>query len=108
MTERINISEVVTRERAIALGLAANEIGGITIKALRNEGEEYVHFTSPIQLRKHNRTVLPEKITRSVVPEGRVYIETSGVFPPTGTSELHQRADELESKLLGTPLSEAA
>lgn len=71
-------TNVVTRGEALNRAQAANELGGIVVSALKDEGEHYVHGSYS-----------------GVVPEGRVQIRVSS---GKDLSEFGKRARQLDEE----------
>jgi hypothetical protein len=73
MSEKSYHQEILTREWALAKAHAAEEVGGVAVKILANEGEPYTH--DPVS-RFSGGGLMGDlaRPYRGRVPEGHVYV----------------------------------
>lgn len=99
MSEKIyrHQTEIATRERALAMAKAAEELGDISVRVLANEGEPYTHVDSR---RSGRETFGSGKTSSGTVPEGKVFVARSGMVPTNGefSDRTRQIASELEAQ----------
>jgi hypothetical protein len=76
--------KIVTRQRAVTLGRAANTLEGVKVKVLDNEGEDYRHFHDGLGIER-------SEIVHGKVEAGHEHIE---ITPASAAGELDQAADD--------------